>query len=196
MGNSFSKIDLGLFAASAGCVVVALTSSNLQNFLWLLRPLLNTSWGLLFGGSLWACVVQGPVLMGSFPKQKWAPVQGKSFGLFFKVATVSSSLLFLATAGLAPHSSLLLRSSLFCWAVSSANSLYFVPRCIVLSEEKLQREKDYNIGLEKEDNPEDVKAAKADKNIQALKTKFGLCHGLSMACAYAGLGALLPYVFV
>eukprot|EP00922_Rhytidocystis_sp_ex-Travisia-forbesii_P030286 GHVS01044693.1.p1 GENE.GHVS01044693.1~~GHVS01044693.1.p1 ORF type:complete len:198 (+),score=32.61 GHVS01044693.1:71-664(+) len=197
MGNSMSKGDLVFYGTSVGCVGWALCSNSLQSYLWAFRPLLNASWGFLFGSSVWATMIQGPILMRSLPKQTWGPVQAKAFGVFYKASSLSSGVLFLCTAALAPHSSLLLRCSLLSFATSFINSLYLVPRTSLLAAEKLQREAEYNIGKTTQpDRPEDVEAARKDEKLQALKKEFGWTHGLSMLCAYTGVAALLPYVFV
>eukprot|EP00922_Rhytidocystis_sp_ex-Travisia-forbesii_P021564 GHVS01031584.1.p1 GENE.GHVS01031584.1~~GHVS01031584.1.p1 ORF type:complete len:198 (-),score=14.50 GHVS01031584.1:73-666(-) len=197
MGNSISKADFLFYGSSFGFVGFALCSNSLQSYLWAFRPLLNASWGFLFGSSVWSTMIQGPALMQSLPKQTWAPVQAKAFGVFYKASCFSSGLLFLCTAALAPHSSLLLRCSLFSFVSSMINSLYLVPRTSLLAAEKLQREGEYNIGRSTEpDADEDIQAAKKDEKLQSLRKQFGLFHGLSMFCAYSGVCSLLPYVFV
>lgn len=187
---------MAVYGSSVACVAVAFSSYDALPYDWMFRPLLNLSWGFLFGSSIWAAFVQGHILRRKLPKQVFSPIQGKCFNLFFKASSLMSAVLFLTTVGLAPRNFLLIRSSLFCWSTILLNSLYLIPRTSILAEEMLQRELEYNIGTTKTDKAEDIEAANKDERLKKLKREFRIMHGCSIVLSYVSVSTLLPYVFV
>eukprot|EP00922_Rhytidocystis_sp_ex-Travisia-forbesii_P018179 GHVS01027053.1.p1 GENE.GHVS01027053.1~~GHVS01027053.1.p1 ORF type:complete len:205 (+),score=28.31 GHVS01027053.1:235-849(+) len=130
MTNSMSRFDKCVYGTSIVGVVCALCYHDLQSFSWLFRPLLNASWGFLFGSSVWVALIQRHLVLKQLPHNEACRVGCVIFPTLFKAGTLCSSVLFLCTAGLAPNSPLLLRSSLLCWSLSLFNSAYVTPRAI------------------------------------------------------------------
>eukprot|EP00922_Rhytidocystis_sp_ex-Travisia-forbesii_P073192 GHVS01109128.1.p1 GENE.GHVS01109128.1~~GHVS01109128.1.p1 ORF type:complete len:193 (+),score=36.31 GHVS01109128.1:119-697(+) len=192
MGNSLSRCDTCIYSMSVAGIVCALTYPNLYSFSWLLRPLLNASWGFLFGSAVWVAVIQRQAVLTHLTPQESCLIGSVIFPPLFKAGTLCSSILFLCTAGLAPNSPLLLRSSLLCYSLSLFNSIYAAPKAI--STNKPLVEKEEEALLLSSIPPENLKAAEEELAKMRKEHRYYFC--MSRVCGYCSMLALLPYALL
>lgn len=209
MGNTQSNLKFMANVAGMGSLLMSLFPKLIIKNPQVLRPLLNVSWGYLFGSSVWLCffsdvgVIRTLTTMkkSSIPttaeEAKTALEESKKeendlkrrrmdFHYFFGLSTVFSGILLLTTVRLASQNVQLRISSTVVSVASLLNNLYLFNKIIKLKQRK---EVLYNELIE---NPKDESII---TSIKKNKKEFSIYHCMAEACMFLSLFGLTPYIF-
>ncbi|KJP88691.1 hypothetical protein AK88_01572 [Plasmodium fragile] len=174
-----------------------------------LRPLLNVSWGYLFGSTFWLSLFSEIGLVRSLKNMKRIPVpetadeakkqleeikkseadftrRREDFQYFFGFSTLFSGILLLSTVRLANHNMQLRISSTIVALSCLLNNLYLQNKVHSL---KIQKESLYHDFIK---NP---KSESILAEIRKNKKDFHIYHGLSLLSLYVSFVGLTPYIF-
>ncbi|SCP03659.1 conserved protein, unknown function [Plasmodium malariae] len=209
MGATTSHLRCLTNIAGLSSLVLSLFPKLIIKNPQVLRPLLNVSWGYLFGSTFWLCIFSDVGLVRSLKNMRRTVIpedaeeakkqleemnkseegfkrRNKDFQYFFSFSTLFSGILLLTTVRLANHN-LQLRISSSVVALSCLlNNLYLHSKIYNL---KLKKENLYSELIE---NPKDEKII---ADIKKNKKEFHLYHGLSLLSLYISFLGLTPYVF-
>lgn len=175
----------------------------------ILRPLLNVSWGYLFGSTFWFTFFSEIGLFRSLKNIKRMPVpenaeeakkqleqmkntegdftrRREDFQYFFGFSTLFSGILLLSTVKLANHNMQLRISSTVVALSCLLNNLYLQNKVHSL---KTQKESLYHEFIK---NP---KNGSILAEIRKNKKDFHIYHGLSLLSLYISFIGLTPYIF-
>ncbi|CRG97014.1 conserved protein, unknown function [Plasmodium gallinaceum] len=209
MGCTFSNLRCVTNFTGLSSLIISLFPNLIIKNPEILRPLLNVSWGYLFGSTFWLCffsevgVLRGLKDIKSLPLPENAEDAKRlleehkgmesdfnrrsvDFQYFFSLSTLFSGILLLSTVRLATHN-IQLRISSSVVAISCLlNSLYFYNKIYKLKQTKV------NLYNELIENPKsDTAMAALKKN----KKEFHIYHGLSILSLYLSFFGLTPYIF-
>ncbi|SCQ17188.1 conserved protein, unknown function [Plasmodium ovale] len=209
MGATISHFKCITNIAGLSSLVVSLFPKLIVKNPQILRPLLNVSWGYLFGSTMWLCFFSEVGLIRSLQNIRRMPIpenadeakkqleemkkyegdfnrRSVDFQYFFSLSTLFSGILLLSTVKLANHNLQLRISSSVVALACLLNNIYFHNKIHGL---KLKKENLYNELIE---NP---KSETAVADIKKNKKEFHIYHGLSLLSLYISFFGLTPYIF-
>ncbi|CAD2114265.1 hypothetical protein YYG_00554 [Plasmodium vinckei petteri] len=209
MGAAMSHLQSITSIAGLTSLVVSMFPGLIANNPSLFRPLLNVSWGYLFGSTIWLCFFSevGLVRRIGAPKKKDLPENAEQakeqlkelkstegdfnrrnvdFRYFFSLSTIFSSILLLSTVKLANHNMQLRISSTIVSLSCILNNMYFQNKIHALALKKESLFKDMV------DRPKDASIL---VDLKKNKTDFHIHHGVSLLLLYSSFFGLTPYVF-
>ncbi|GAW83752.1 hypothetical protein, conserved [Plasmodium gonderi] len=209
MGSAISHLRWVTNIAGISSLVISLFPKVIIKNPQVLRPLLNISWGYLFGSTFWLCLFSEVGLIRSWKNMKRIPIpenaeeakkqleemknsegdfsrRREDFQYFFSLSTLFSGILLLSTVRLANHNVQLRISSTIVALSCLLNNLYFQNKVHSL---KLKKEDLYNELIQNPKNETTI--AEIKKN----KKDFHIYHGLSLLSLYISFLGLTPYIF-
>ncbi|EUD66088.1 hypothetical protein C922_03558 [Plasmodium inui San Antonio 1] len=209
MGATVSYLRCVTGIAGLSSLVLSLFPKVIIKNPQVLRPLLNISWGYLFGSTFWLSFFSEVGLIRSIKNMKRIPIpenaeeakkqleemknmEGDStrrredFQFFFGFSTLFSGILLLSTVRLANHNMQLRISSTIVALSCLLNNLYLQNKVHSL---KIQKESLYNEFIK---NP---KSESAIAEIKKNKKDWHIYHGLSLLSLYISFLGLTPYIF-
>ncbi|CDU20892.1 hypothetical protein YYC_01693 [Plasmodium yoelii 17X] len=209
MGAGMSHIQCLTSIAGLSSIVMSMFPKLIANNPSVFRPLLNVSWGYLFGSTLWLCFFSeiGLVRRINAPKKKGLPENSEQakellkeiknnegdfkrrnidFKYFFSLSTIFSSILLLSTVKLANHNLQLRICSTIVSLSCILNNIYFQNKIHSLALKKENLLKDMI------DKPKDTTVL---VNLKKNRTDFHIHHGLSLLLLYSSFFGLTPYIF-
>ncbi|VWU48256.1 conserved protein, unknown function [Hepatocystis sp. ex Piliocolobus tephrosceles] len=209
MGNCLSHFKCVTNIAGISSLILSFFPKILLKNAHVLRPLLNVSWGYLFGSTLWFTVFSEIGLLRGISRMKKIPSpenaeeakkqleeiqkneptflkRNEDFSYFFSLSTLFSSILLLVTVKLAYGNLQLRISSTVVMLASLLNNLYLHKKLISI---KVKKEELYN-NLITNKKSETIIA-----DIKKNKREFHIYHGLSIIALYLSFFGLTPYIF-
>lgn len=176
-----------------------LKPSVLVEYRYVLRPLLNISWGYLFGSGLWAGQIGGYILRCNYHKHLLGDIQSKNFTAYFKIGSIASALLLCSTVSLAPRNKMLLYGATCTLLTNVVNHFYFFKKIEEFRNKKNKIEEKYNIGkvlYREQENEKSLNEINKDEEYKIIKNKFKFFHSAGTLCTCLGVAGLIPYIFV
>ncbi|ANQ11005.1 Uncharacterized protein PCOAH_00052910 [Plasmodium coatneyi] len=209
MGAAVSHLRCVTSIAGLSSLVLSIFPKLLMNNPQVLRPLLNVSWGYLFGSTFWLTFFSEVGLVRSLKNIKRMPVpenaeeakkqleemkksegdfirRREDFQFFFGLSTLFSGILLLSTVKLANHNMQLRISSTVVALSCLLNNLFLQNKVHSL---KIQKESLYHELIK---NP---KSGNTLAEIRKNKKDFHIYHGLSLLSLYISFFGLTPYIF-
>lgn len=186
--NSINTIVLG-------CSVLSVSLSffkphKLVEHRHVLRPLLNVSWGYLFGSGIWVLHIDGMILRKAYQKCITDEVTVKKMSVYFKITNVAAAILLCSTVALAPRNKVLIYGATSCLLCAMINNFYLTaeeqPNCY----EKLQEKSEVKLII-----PE-TKQYLLDCENKKVRREVAYMRVAGLLCSIVGFAGLLPYIFV
>jgi len=167
--ESLSCLNASCGLLAAACEGLIFLGGDLLNDKgWLLRPTLTASWGVALGSSVWVMFVQ---------KRGNGKEQGERFTSYYALNTAATSLLAVATAGLARNNKVLMAASQASLLSFAACALYLTPKTIKWFA-KMHAEED-----------------KAGEQFTKLRRRALAYHLAALGVTAIAIIGLVPYVF-